>query len=130
MTTLQRGEEALLCRAKAVDWARLKICFAATALCMLLAHGFAWFNLFPSHDGTIVVFVADVVMLQLGRWVELPYLRLLRGLVEWRVYCFLDFIGYVSCQQLAATGAQGHGGGVRSVQHSHQRNAAVCDLLR
>ena len=122
MTTLQRGEEALLCRAKAVDWARLKICFAATALCMLLAHGFAWFNLFPSHDGTIVVFDADVVMLQLGRWVELPYFRFLRGRV--------DFIGYVSCQQLAATGAQGHGGGVRSVQHSHQRNAAVCDLLR
>ena len=38
MTILQRGEEALLCRVKAVDWARLKICFAATALCMLLAH--------------------------------------------------------------------------------------------
>ena len=37
MTTLQRGEEALLCRVKAVDWARLKFCFAATALCMLLA---------------------------------------------------------------------------------------------
>ena len=82
MTTLQRGEEALLCRAKAVDWARLKICFAATALCMLLAHGFAWFNLFPSHDGTIVVFDADVVMLQLGRWVELPYFRFLRGRVN------------------------------------------------
>ena len=82
MTTLQRGEEALLCRVKAVDWARLKICFAATALCMLLAHGFAWFNLFPSHDGTIVVFDADVVMLQLGRWVELPYFRFLRGRVN------------------------------------------------
>lgn len=82
MTTLQRGEEALLCRAKAVDWARLKICFAATALCMLLAHGFAWFNLFPSHDGTIVVFDADVVMLQLGRWVQLPYYRFLRGKVN------------------------------------------------
>lgn len=82
MTTLQRGEEALLRRVKAVDWARLKICFAATALCMLLAHGFAWFNLFPSHDGTIVVFDADVVMLQLGRWVELPYFRFLRGRVN------------------------------------------------
>ena len=77
MTTLQRGEEALLCRAKAVDWARLKICFAATALCMLLAHGFAWFNLFPSHDGTILFFDAVVVMLQLGRWVQLPYYRFL-----------------------------------------------------
>lgn len=82
MTTLQRGEEALLRRVKAVDWARLKICFTATALCMLLAHGFAWFNLFPSHDGTIVVFDADVVMLQLGRWVELPYFRFLRGRVN------------------------------------------------
>lgn len=82
MTTLQRGEDALLRRVKAVDWARLKICFAATALCMLLAHGFAWFNLFPSHDGTIVVFDADVVMLQLGRWVELPYFRFLRGRVN------------------------------------------------
>ena len=82
MTTLQRGEEALLRRVKAVDWARLKICFAATALCMLLAHGFAWFNLFPSHDGTIVVFDADVVMLQLGRWVELSYFRFLRGRVN------------------------------------------------
>lgn len=82
MTTLQRGEEALLRRAKALDWARLKICFAATALCMLLAHGFAWFNLFPSHDGTILVFDADVVMLQLGRWVQLPYYRFLRGKVN------------------------------------------------
>ena len=79
MTTLQRGEEALLRRVKAVDWARLKICFAATALCMLLAHGFAWFNLFPSHDATILFFDADVVMLQLGRWVQLPYYRFLRG---------------------------------------------------
>lgn len=76
MTTLQRGEEALLCRVKAVDWARLKFCFAATALCMLLAHGFAWFNLFPSHDATILFFDADVVMLQLGRWVELLYFGL------------------------------------------------------
>ena len=82
MTTLQRGDDALLRRVKAVDWARLKICFAATALCMLLAHGFAWFNLFPSHDGTIVVFYADVGMLKLGRWVELPYFRFLRGRVN------------------------------------------------
>lgn len=82
MTTLQRGEEALLCRVKAVDWARLKFCFAATALCMLLAHGFAWFNLFPSHDATILFFDADVVMLQLGRWVQLPYYRFLRGKVN------------------------------------------------
>lgn len=82
MTTLQRGEEALLCRVKAVDWARLKFCFAATALCMLLAHGFAWFNLFPSHDGTILVFDADVVMLQLGRWVELLYFRFVRGRIN------------------------------------------------
>ena len=59
MTTLQRGEEALLCRAKAVDWARLKICFAATALCMLLAHGFAFTNLFPNHDSTVLVFDAQ-----------------------------------------------------------------------
>ena len=72
MTTLQSREDALLRRVKAVDWARLKFCFAATALCMLLAHGFAWFNLFPSHDATILFFDADVVMLQLGRWVQLP----------------------------------------------------------
>lgn len=82
MTTLQSREEALLCRVKAVDWARLKFCFAATALCMLLAHGFAWFNLFPSHDATILFFDADVVMLQLGRWVQLPYYRFLRGKVN------------------------------------------------
>lgn len=82
MTTLQRGEEALLRRVKAVDWARLKICFAATALCMLLAHGFAWFNLFPSHDATILFFDADVVMLQLGRWVELLYFRFVRGRIN------------------------------------------------
>ena len=82
MTTLQRGEDALLRRAKAFDWPRLKLCFAATALCMLLAHGFAWFNLFPSHDGTILFFDADVVMLQLGRWVELLYFRFIRGRVN------------------------------------------------
>ncbi len=82
MTTLQRGEDALLRRVKAFDWLRLKLCFAATALCMLLAHGFAWFNLFPSHDGTILFFDADVVMLQLGRWVQLPYYRFLRGKVS------------------------------------------------
>lgn len=82
MTTLQSREDALLRRVRAFDWARLKWCFAATALCMLLAHGFAWFNLFPSHDGTILVFDADVVMLQLGRWVQLPYYRFLRGKVN------------------------------------------------
>ena len=82
MTTLQSREDALLHRVRAFDWARLKWCFAATALCMLLAHGFAWFNLFPSHDGTILVFDADVVMLQLGRWVQLPYYRFLRGKVN------------------------------------------------
>ena len=82
MTTLQRGEDALLRRVKAFDWSRLKLCFAATALCMLLAHGFAWFNLFPSHDGTILFFDADVVMLQLGRWVQLPYYRFLRGKIS------------------------------------------------
>lgn len=82
MTTLQCGEEALLRRVKAFDWVRLKLCFAATALCMLLAHGFAWFNLFPSHDSTILVFDADVVMLQLGRWVQLPYYRFLRGKIN------------------------------------------------
>ena len=82
MTTLQRGEDALLRRVKAFDWSRLKLSFAATALCMLLAHGFAWFNLFPSHDGTILFFDADVVMLQLGRWVQLPYYRFLRGKIS------------------------------------------------
>ena len=82
MTTLQRGEDALLRRVKAFDWPRLKLCFAATALCMLLAHGFAWFNLFPSHDGTILFFDADVVMLQLVRWVQLPYYRFLRGKIS------------------------------------------------
>lgn len=82
MTTLQSREDALLRRVRAFDWARLKWCFAAMALCMLLAHGFAWFNLFPSHDGTILVFDADVVMLQLGRWVQLPYYRFLRGKVN------------------------------------------------
>ena len=56
MTTLQSGEDALLRRVRAFDWARLKWCFAATALCMLLAHGFAWFNLFPSHDAHHPVF--------------------------------------------------------------------------
>ena len=82
MTTLQSREDALLHRVRAFDWARLKWCFAATALCMLLAHGFAWFNLFPSHDGTILVFDADVVMLQLGRWVELLYFRFVRGRIN------------------------------------------------
>lgn len=82
MTTLQHGEDALLRRVRAMDWTRLKLCLAATALCMLLAHGFAWFNLFPSHDGTILVFDADVVMLQLGRWVQLPYYRFLRGKIN------------------------------------------------
>ena len=82
MTTLQSREDALLRRVRAFDWARLKWCFAATALCMLLAHGFAWFNLFPSHDGTILVFDADVVMLQLVRWVELLYFRFVRGRIN------------------------------------------------
>ena len=82
MTTLQSREDALLRRVRTFDWARLKWCSAATALCMLLAHGFAWFNLFPSHDGTILFFDADVVMLQLGRWVQLPYYRFLRGKVN------------------------------------------------
>ena len=32
MTTLQSGEDALLRRVRAFDWARLKWCFAATCI--------------------------------------------------------------------------------------------------
>ena len=129
MTTLQRGEEALLCRVKAVDWARLKICFAATALCMLLAHGFAWFNLFPSHDATILFFDADVVMLQLGRWVQLPYYRFLRGKINmpWLTGAVGVAFG-VPDQQFAAVAQKIHGRCGGAVWHSHQRYAAECYL--
>ena len=120
MTTLQRGEEALLCRAKAVDWARLKLCFAATALCMLLAHGFAWFNLFPSHDGDHRCF--STPMLLCCSWVagsQLPYYRFLRGKINNALaYRYVSAVLWTSlsvylAQQLAAAGAQGNHGCVR-----------------
>lgn len=82
MKDLQRQSQKLAGCLPRIDLPLLKLSFAAVAVFMLLAHGFAFFNLFPSHDGTIIYFDADVVMLQLGRWVQLPYYRFLRGKIS------------------------------------------------
>lgn len=48
---------------------------------MLAAHGFAFANLFPNHDSTVLVFDAQWTMYVLGRWAQNLYFPLIRGKV-------------------------------------------------
>ncbi|EFB77483.1 glucosyltransferase domain-containing protein [Subdoligranulum variabile] len=67
---------------------------------MLLAHGFAFANLFPNHDSTVVVFDAQWTMYVLGRWAQNLYFPLIRGKIAapWLIGIFstvyIAFSGY------------------------------------
>lgn len=72
---------------KARDWCRqidrplLAAVSLAALVGMLAAHGFAFANLFPNHDSTVVVFDAQWTMYVLGRWAQNLYFPLIRGKV-------------------------------------------------
>lgn len=57
---------------------------------MLLAHGFAFTNLFPNHDSTVLVFDAQWTMYVLGRWAQNLYFPLVRGKIAapWLIGAF------------------------------------------
>ena len=56
----------------------------------LLAHGFAFTNLFPNHDSTVLVFDAQWTMYVLGRWAQNLYFPLVRGKIAapWLIGAF------------------------------------------
>lgn len=92
-------------------WARVDrrllwtVSLAALA-CMLLAHGFAFTNLFPNHDSTIVVYDAQWTMYVLGRWLQNLYYPLIRGKIAapWLIGAFstvfLALTGYCAARLL------------------------------
>lgn len=79
MQLLQKSEDAVCGWLRGIDAALLRTVAAAAALCMLLAHGFAFTNLFPNHDSTVLVFDAQWTMYVLGRWAQNLYFPLVRG---------------------------------------------------
>lgn len=64
-----------------IDRRLLAIVSLAALAGMLVAHGFAFANLFPNHDSTVVVFDAQWTMYVLGRWAQNFYFPLIRGKV-------------------------------------------------
>lgn len=62
----------------------------AALVCMLLAHGFAFTNLFPNHDSMVLVFDAQWTMYVLGRWAQNLYFPLIRGKIAapWLIGAF------------------------------------------
>ena len=77
------------CR-KRIDLPLLGTVSLAALVCMLLAHGFAFTNLFPNHDSTVLVFDAQWTMYVLGRWAQNLYFPLVRGKVAapWLIGAF------------------------------------------
>ena len=96
---LQKSKTAAHGWLQGIDTALLRTVAAAAALCMLLAHGFAFTNLFPNHDSTVLVFDAQWTMYVLGRWAQNFYFPLVRGKIAapW-------LIGAFSIVYLALTG--------------------------
>ena len=84
----------------------LRTVTAAAALCMLLAHGFAFTNLFPNHNSTVLVFDAQWTMYVLGRWAQNLYFPLVRGKIAapWLIGAFsivyLALTGYIIAKLL------------------------------
>ncbi len=84
-----------------VDKRLLTAVSLSAVICMLLAHGFAFTNLFPNHDSTVVVFDAQWTMYVLGRWAQNLYFPLIRGKVAapWLIGAFstvyLALTGYI-----------------------------------
>ena len=71
-------QQVQTCR-KRIDFPLLRAVSLAALASMLLAHGFAFTNLFPNHDSTVVVFDARWTMYVLGRWAQNIYFPLIRG---------------------------------------------------
>ena len=90
MQLLQKSEDAVCGWLRGIDAALLRTVAAAAALCMLLAHGFAFTNLFPNHDSTVLVFDAQWTMYVLGRWAQNLYFPLVRGKIAapWLIGAF------------------------------------------
>ena len=78
---LDTMEEKLRTGCKKVDTALLAAVSLAALLGMVVAHGFAFANLFPNHDSTVLVFDAQWTMYVLGRWAQNLYFPLIRGKV-------------------------------------------------
>ena len=90
MPLLQKSKTAARDWLQGIDTALLRTVAAAAALCMLLAHGFAFTNLFPNHDSTVLVFDAQWTMYVLGRWAQNLYFTLVRGKIAapWLIGAF------------------------------------------
>lgn len=91
-------QQVQTCR-KRIDLPLLGAVSLAALASMLLAHGFAFTNLFPNHDSTVLVFDAQWTMYVLGRWAQNIYFPLIRGKIAapW-------LIGMFSTVYLALTG--------------------------
>ena len=74
-------EEKVRGACRRLDWRLLAAVSLAALAGMLAAHGFAFANLFPNHDSTVVVFDAQWTMYVLGRWAQNFYFPLIRGKV-------------------------------------------------
>lgn len=71
-------QQVQTCR-KRIDLPLLGAVSLAALASMLLAHGFAFTNLFPNHDSTVVALDAQWTMYVLGRWAQNIYFPLIRG---------------------------------------------------
>lgn len=73
-----------------VDRGLLAVVSLAALVSMLLAHGFAFANLFPNHDSTVLVYDAQWTMYVLGRWAQNLYFPLIRGKIAapWLIGAF------------------------------------------
>lgn len=106
MQLLQKSEDAVRGWLRGIEAALLRTVAAAAALCMLLAHGFAFTNLFPNHDSTVLVFDAQWTMYVLGRWAQNLYFPLVRGKIAapWLIGAFsivyLALTGYIIAKLL------------------------------
>ena len=87
---LDTAEQKLCAAGARVDRRLLAAVSLAALACMLLAHGFAFANLFPNHDGTVLVFDAQWTMYVLGRWAQNLYFPLIRGKIAapWLIGAF------------------------------------------
>ena len=101
MQHLEKTENTVCQWLRGIDTALLRAVAAAAAVCMLLAHGFAFTNLFPNHDSTVLVYDAQWTMYVLGRWAQNFYFPLVRGKIAapWLIGAFstvyLALTGYI-----------------------------------
>ena len=106
MQHLEKTEDTVCQWLRGIDTALLRAVAAAAAVCMLLAHGFAFTNLFPNHDSTVLVYDAQWTMYVLGRWAQNFYFPLVRGKIAapWLIGAFstvyLALAGYIIARLL------------------------------